>query len=120
MRYSMAVWTSIFGRGNTQMKMKIVQLAGQSERSLSAKSALERYADVTLVQTATVEGLLHELDSGDVDLLLCSPSDAAEGTLAVLSERASDVPIIFLASDEERERLLQDRTVTAWDIVSTS
>ena len=102
------------------MKMKIVQLEGQSERSLSAKNAFERYADVTLVQTATVEGLLRELEGGDVDLVLCHPSDIPEDILALLSEHAPDVPVVLLASDEERWRLLQDASLTAWDVVSPS
>jgi predicted transcriptional regulator len=55
------------------MKMKIVQLETQSERSLSAKNAFKRYVDVTLIQTATVKAVLRELETGDVDLLLHSP-----------------------------------------------
>ena len=102
------------------MKMKIVQLVGQSERSLSAKNAFERYADVTLVQIATVEGLLREIESGDVDLLLCSPSDISEITLAHLTERIPDVEVVLLTSKRERPGLLNDPALTAWDVVSPS
>ena len=102
------------------MKMKIVQLAGQSERSLSAKSALERYADVTLVQTETVDGLLRELEGGDVDLILCQPSHIPDGALALVSERAQDMPVVLLVSDEERRHLFEDTSLKAWDVVSPS
>jgi signal transduction histidine kinase len=102
------------------MKMKIVQLVGQSERSLSAKNAFERYADVTLVQTATVEGMLREIEGGDVDLFICSPPDISVDTLVLLTERVPDVPVVLLASEEERRGLLQDPTLTAWDVVSPS
>jgi two-component system NtrC family sensor kinase len=100
------------------MKMKIVQLETQSERSLSAKNAFEMYVDVTLVQTATVEGLSRELESGDVDLLLCSVSDIPQDKLELIGERNPDVPVVLLVSEEERQRLLQDIKLAAWDVIS--
>ena len=102
------------------MKMKIVQLETQSERSFSAKNVFERYSDVTLVQTTTVEGLFRELERGDVDLVLCHPSDMLEDALTLVSERVPDMPLVLLASDEERRNLSQDRSLTAWDVVSLS
>jgi signal transduction histidine kinase len=100
--------------------MKIVQLEDQSERSLSARNAFERYADVTLVQTGTIEGLLHELEGRDVDLILYVSSFIPEDALALVAERAPDVPVILLASEAERRRLLQDATLPVWDVVSPS
>src|SRR4051794_34947929 len=100
--------------------MKIVQLEGQSERSLSARNAFERYADVTLVQTGTVEGLFHELQAGDVDLLICSPADISKKEVALASEQNPEMPVILLASEEERQLLLRDTSLTAWDVVGPS
>jgi two-component system, NtrC family, sensor kinase len=102
------------------MKMKIVQLETQSERSLSAKNAFERYADVTLVQTATVDAVLRELETGDVDLLLCSVSDIAADELELLSERNPDVPVVLVAPERERQRLLQDISLSVWDVIFPS
>ncbi len=69
------------------MKMKIVQLEVQGERSLSAKDAFERYAGVTLVQTTTAEGFVRELESGEIDLLLCSPADFFKEEIALVARR---------------------------------
>jgi signal transduction histidine kinase len=102
------------------MKMKIVQLETQSERSLSAKYAFERYADVTLIQTVTADAFLRELESGNVDLFLCSASDLSQDEVVLLSERNQGVPVILLASEEERPRLLEDTSLTAWDVISHS
>jgi two-component system, NtrC family, sensor kinase len=99
------------------MKMKIVQLETQSERSLSAKNAFKRYVDVTLVETATVKAVLRELETGDVDLLLCSVSDIAPDELELLRVRNPDVPVILVASEQERQRLLGDVSLTAWDVI---
>ena len=99
------------------MKMKIVQLETQSERSLSAKNAFKRYVDVTLVQTATVEAVLRELENGDVDLLLCSVSDIAPDELELLRERNPNIPVVLVASEQERLRLLSDISLAAWDVI---
>src|SRR6202012_66780 len=89
----------------------------QGERSLSAKNAFKRYVDVTLVQTASVEVVVHELEAGDVDLLLCSSSDIALDELEVFRVRNPDIPVILLASEHERQRLLGDPNLTAWDVI---
>jgi hypothetical protein len=50
--------------------MKIVQLETQDERSLSARQALARQAELNLLQTASFEGFLLAAAHDDVDLLL--------------------------------------------------
>ena len=102
------------------MKMKIVQLEGQSERSLSAKKSFERYVDVSLIQIGTLEGLLSELENGDVDLLLCSPSDITDGTLTLLNEHAPRMPIVLLSSNEKPQLIVRDTNPGIWDIISSS
>ncbi|WP_263377548.1 sensor histidine kinase [Granulicella paludicola] len=100
------------------MKMKIVQLEAQSERSLSAKNALGRYADITLVHIATFEDMLREIESGDVDLLLCSASDLSQDTLCILGDTHPEVQIILLASEGERASLVRDHGLAVWDVIT--
>jgi signal transduction histidine kinase len=105
------------------MRMKIVQLEAQSERSLSAKEVLERHANVTLLQTASVRDFQRAADSQDVDLFLCSQSDLTsdEGDLlAILSAKYPHVPVVIVSTADERAELLRDPNLRAWDVLSAS
>jgi len=103
--------------------MKIVQLETQDERSLSAKQVFARQADVTLIQTASLDRFLLAAANGDVDLFLCSSSDLrreGQDPLRTLRHRHPGVPTIFFVSEEEKGEAFLDPNLDAWDVISPS
>jgi len=102
------------------MKMKIVQLVGQSERSVSAENVFSPNGDVSVVEAATLDAFSAALGDDDVDLALCSTSEFLEQTLLHLRDHAPHLPVILTCSDSERAVLLQDKGLEAWDIISFS